>query len=80
MNTPQRYEVYLERAVEQELKWLSARDFQRVITRIKALAENPRPVGCRKISGSRNDWRIRVRDYRVLYEVEDREKAVGLCM
>jgi len=76
MNTAQVYEVYLERAAEQALKRLSARNFQRIIPRIKALAENPRPVGCRKISGSRNDWRIRVGDYRVIYEVDDEEKAV----
>ena len=78
MNTPQAYEVYLERAAEQDLKRLSVRNFRRIIPRIKALAENPRPVGCRKISGSRNDWRIRVGDYRVIYEVDDEEKAVRL--
>lgn len=76
MNTPQAYEVYLERTAEQDLKRLSARNFQRIIPHIKALAENPRPAGCRKISGSRNDWRIRVGNYRVIYEVEDKEKVV----
>jgi len=76
MNTAQVYEVYLERAAEQDLKRLSARNFQRIILRIKALAENPRPVGCRKICGSRNDWRIRVGDYRVIYELDDEGKAV----
>ena len=76
MNTPQAYEVYLERAAEQDLKQLSARNFQRIILRIRALAENPRPVGCRRISSSRNDWRIRVGDYRVVYEVDDEGKAV----
>lgn len=76
MSTPPVYEVYLERRAEQDLKRLSARNFRRIITRIKALAENPRPTGCRKISGSVNDWRIRIGDYRVIYEVKDEEKAV----
>ena len=76
MNTPQAYEVYLKRAAEQDLKQLSAKNFQKIIPHIKALAENPRPVGCRKIFSSRNDWRVRVGDYRIIYEVEDREKAV----
>jgi mRNA interferase RelE/StbE len=76
MNTPQAYEVYLERAAEQDLRRLSARNFQRIIPRIKALAENPRPTGCRKISGSWRDWRIRVGHYRVIYEVDDNEKVV----
>ncbi|MCA1659517.1 MAG: type II toxin-antitoxin system RelE/ParE family toxin [Verrucomicrobiaceae bacterium] len=47
-----------------------------VIDRIGALAENPRPTGCRKLSGSENDWRIRVGDYRFIYEIADVIRAV----
>jgi mRNA interferase RelE/StbE len=65
------YEVYLERAAERDLRRLSVEEFHRIIPRIKALAENPRPSGSRKLSGSRNDWRIRVGEYRVVYEIED---------
>ena len=42
----------------------------------RALSENPKPSGCRKITGSKSDWRIRVGDYRVIYEVDEQEKAV----
>jgi mRNA interferase RelE/StbE len=70
------YEVYLERAAERDLKRLPAQDFHRVIPRIKALAENPRPAGCRKLTSSRSDWRIRIGDYRVVYEIDDKAKAV----
>ena len=52
MSTLPLYEVYLERRAEQDLKRLSVRNFHRIITHIKALADNPRPTGCRKISGS----------------------------
>lgn len=70
------YEVYLERAAEQDLKRLSAENFQRVIPHIKALTEIPRPTGCRKLYGSKSDWRIRVGDYRIVYEIDDREEVV----
>jgi mRNA interferase RelE/StbE len=70
------YEVYLERSAENDLKRLPASAFDRIVHQIKTLAENPRPSGCRKITGSKNDWRIRIGDYRVLYEVNDRGKAV----
>lgn len=70
------YEVLLERAAERDLRHLSAEDFHLVISHIKALAENPRPSGCRKITGSKSDWRIRVGDYRVIYEIDKRAKAV----
>ena len=70
------YEVFLERAAERDLKRLSAADFQRIIPHIKALAENPRPSGCHKLAGSTNDWRIRIGDYRVIYEIDEKASAV----
>jgi len=70
------YEVHLERAAERDLKQLSIENFQRIIPRIKELGKSPRPEGCRKITGSKSDWRIRVGDFRVIYEIDDKEKAV----
>jgi len=70
------YEVYLERTAERDLKRLSVKNFHRIIPQVKALAENPRPSGCRKISGSKSDWRVRVGDYRIIYEIDEKVKAV----
>jgi mRNA interferase RelE/StbE len=70
------HEVLLERSAEKDLKALPAEIFRRVIPQIRALAQNPRPPGCHKIIGSRNDWRIRIGDYRVVYEVDDKLKQV----
>jgi mRNA interferase RelE/StbE len=36
-----------------------------------ALETDPRPIGAAKLSGQRNRWRVRVGDYRILYEVDD---------
>ena len=38
---------------------------------IDTLAGNPRPSGCVKLAGEDDVWRVRVGDYRVLYEVHD---------
>lgn len=76
MSTPQAYEVYLERVAEQDLKRLSSDNFQRIISHIKALAKNPRPTGCRKLFAPKSDWRIKVGNYRIIYEVDGKEKAV----
>ena len=43
---------------------------------IRGLAANPRPPRCRKLTGSQNDWRIRVGDYRVVYEIADDIRVV----
>jgi mRNA interferase RelE/StbE len=70
------YEIFLEHTAEKDLKKLSGKEFYRIITHIQGLAEIPRPSGCRKIIGTKNDWRIRVGDYRIIYEVDDTERAV----
>jgi len=70
------YEVYIEQSAERDLKRLSKETFYRIASRIRALADNPRPRGCIKIRGSKSDWRIRVGDYRVIYEVDDKTKKV----
>ena len=72
------YEVYIEKAAENDLKRLPTTTFQRIIPQIRALAENARPSGCRKLAGSKNDWRIRVGDYRVLYEIDEKTRAVRI--
>lgn len=47
---------------------------------VLALAENPRPHGCRKVRGQRDAWHLVVRkDYRVLYTVDDEARVVVVC-
>ena len=70
------YDVYLERAAEQDLRRLPAEVFYRIMPRIRALADEPRPPGCHKLMGSTSDWRIRIGDYRVLYEIDETERSV----
>ncbi len=70
------YEVFLETRAERDLKRLAAADFRRIAAAIRGLEPNPRPPGCRKIVGSESDWRIRVGEYRVIYEIDDAATAV----
>lgn len=65
------YEVFLERAARKDLEVLPARVFRQVIACVRGLALDPRPPGARKIVGSDNAWRVRLGDYRVVYEVDD---------
>jgi mRNA interferase RelE/StbE len=70
------YDVLLERSVERALKRVSQPDLSRILVALKELASNPRPSGCKKLVGGERDWRVRVGDYRVLYEIDDAEKTV----
>jgi len=72
------HEVYLAGAAERDLKRLTADEFHRIIENIRGLRENPRPPGCRKIASSKNDWRIRVGSYRIIYEIDDKAMAIKI--
>ncbi len=70
------YAVLLEAAAERSLRRLDPSIFPRIAQALRALADTPRPHGCRKLTGSDRDWRIRVGDYRVVYEIDDRGREV----
>jgi mRNA interferase RelE/StbE len=70
------YSILLERAAEKDLRRLSPEVHDRVIPTIQGLGRNPRPPGCRKLTGTANDWRIRVGDYRVVYDIDDTAQIV----
>lgn len=67
-----RYEVQLVASARRELLKLPARMRVRVADAIRALATDPQPPGCKKLAGNAEYFRIRVGDYRILYEVRDR--------
>ncbi|MEI6084420.1 MAG: type II toxin-antitoxin system RelE/ParE family toxin [Verrucomicrobiota bacterium] len=42
------------------------------------MAVNPRPPGCKKLKGYHDLWRVRLGDYRVIYSIDDRARAVDV--
>ncbi len=70
------YEVYLERRAEREIRKLPSEFGRRIVQEIVRLAQNPRPSQARKIVGSHSDWRLRIGSYRVLYEINEKEKKI----
>lgn len=69
------YKVQILRRALKELAGLPADNFDRVREGIESLALSPRPLGCQKLSG-REGWRIRVGNYRVIYEIDDTKRTV----
>ena len=65
------YRVELSRAAARQVKRLPAEVRGRILARLEALAEDPRPPGVRKLSGTENGYRVRVGVYRILYQVQD---------
>lgn len=72
------YRVVFARSAARELRALNAVIAARILERIEALTRDARPSGCRKIRGSAGLYRIRVGEYRIVYEVDDGEKLVDV--
>ena len=69
---PPRYRVEIAPSAQRELSKLPRNVQKRIDERIRALAENPRPAGSRKLEGEDSFHRIRVGDYRIVYQVKDK--------
>ena len=65
------YEVSITRQPQKILRKLSKDVLHRIDRALLSLASNPRPVGCKKLAGYDNLYRIRVGDWRISYAVED---------
>lgn len=69
------YNLFIVRVAQKELAKLPIDAYEPVRDAIRALAENPRPPGCLKLK-NREGWRIRIGDYRVIYEIDDKQEIV----
>ena len=67
-----RYQIEIKASAKKELARLPRQIAEKVVERIKWLADNPRPDGCKKLHGENSVYRIRVGDYRVVYSIVDR--------
>jgi len=73
------YELFIERSAQKALSKIPDPDQVRIIEAIKALGGGPRTPGCKKLSG-RDAWRIRVGNYRVIYEIDDKINKVLIIL
>ena len=66
------YELLLSKAARKKLTSFPILIQNKIIEDISLLASIPRPSGCKKLKAYKNAYRIRVGDYRIIYEIEDR--------
>ncbi len=69
------YRVYFKESVEKDFGAVPKKDLQKILRRIEALAEDPRPQGHEKLTGQER-YRIRQGRYRILYSIRDKELTV----
>ena len=73
------YTISILRLAQKELGELPVEAYERIRDSILALAEDPRPSGCVKLT-NREGWRIRVGCYRVIYEIDDKQRIVTILV
>lgn len=71
------YRIIIERRAIKELEAVSGDMVQSIIDTIHHLKFNPRPYNTKKLIGE-DGWRIRVRDHRILYTINDSQKIVTI--
>ena len=69
------YDLRIKPSAVKELEALQTKDRRRIVNKILDLASEPRPPGCERLSGKAR-YRIRQGDFRILYEIQDREPTV----
>jgi mRNA interferase RelE/StbE len=74
------YTIITPKSVQKQLDSLPNDVYERIVVRIQQLAEDPRPDGVVKMKGANDEYRIRVGDYRLRYEIDDENLIVLLLL
>ena len=69
------YKVHFKASVEKDFITIPKKDVKKILKRIDALAENPRPWGCEKLTGQER-YRLRQGRYRIVYSIQEDELTV----
>ena len=64
------YRLSFKRSVSKDFRSIPQEDVRRILSRLDALALEPRPQGCQKLTGQER-YRVRVGRYRIVYEIRD---------
>lgn len=69
------YKLFFKKSVQKDFDAIPKKDLKRILKRIEALAEDPRPPDCEKLTGQKR-YRLRQGRYRIVYSIQDDELTV----
>lgn len=72
------YKIFIERRAEKDLNALDNSLRLRIIERLLLLKSNSWLANVKKLVGSKNFYRLRVGDWRILYEIDDKNKEIKI--
>lgn len=65
------YRVEITRSAAKDLRGIDRMWIPKIVAAIETLESDPRPAGCKKLVGSDHTYRLRIGDYRVVYDIQD---------
>lgn len=65
------YQIEWRNSTRREIRRIDRSMIPRILEAVESLANEPRPIGCKKMQGSECAYRIRIGNYRVIYEIFD---------
>lgn len=71
------YRIVIKKSAAKEIERIEKKDRIRIIDKIRSLAEDPHPVGSKKLS-RQEKYRIRQGNYRILYQVKNEELIINV--
>ena len=69
------FKLFFKESVWKDFKQIPKKDVKKILNKIEGLGNDPRPIGCEKLSGDEK-YRIRQGRYRIIYSVQDKELTV----
>jgi len=70
------YSVIINSNVAKQMQKIPSKTQEKIKLAIRNLANNPKPPNCKKLQGFDHTWRVRVGDYRIIYEIYDNKVQV----
>ncbi len=72
------YELVVRPSVQRDVRGIPSKDLRRILERMEALRNNPRPANCVKLSGQES-YRVRQGNYRIIHELDDTQRVVVIA-
>lgn len=71
------YRIFFKKSVQKDLSAIPKSNLKKILKKIQALADDPRPPGCEKLTGQER-YRLRQGRYRILYSIQDDELSIWI--
>ena len=69
------YKVFFKKSVEKDLRSIPKKELLKILNKIESLQDNPRPIGCEKLTGQER-YRLRQGKYRIVYSIQDNKLTI----